>query len=210
MRKLKDPIHSWRVDASENRRPGIVGIGLVLRLNTRKGGRGAVLKELKEAYADVAPGAGEALAIYRALELSLQFGFDCVQVWCDYNALRRKLRGALRSNAISGLSPRNAMILARANEVGLVQFRYVPRRRNYEAHILAREAALSMDAVGLSSDLKLVFERITPPDRQVSEFVALTDEPEGQIEERQYHEDEEDWRLEDLDGELEMDDDIPF
>ena len=95
---------------------------------------------IAEAFAGVPSGHVEALAILRALEIAAARAFRVVQVRSDHNQLRRSLREHYRSEdgrERDGL-PRAILSLARGFDE--VSFRYVPRRKNRQAHELARRA----------------------------------------------------------------------
>lgn len=157
-----DPLFAWRTDASEHRRPGVVGIGLELRRCGKKAGRGPVFLRVGEAYRDVRPGSGEALAIYRALELSRELELPRVQIWCDFNTLRKRLRSAQTGDVDSEVRSSESAILTLAKSIGMVEFRYIPRRRNVRADSLARYAAITLEPEMLVGELA-VFVRIGPP-----------------------------------------------
>lgn len=162
MRRLKNPVYAWRTDASEHRRPGVIGLGMVLHLSTKPGARGPVVARIAEAYRDVMPGRGESLAIFRALQLSCELGLEHVQIWSDCNGLRKRFRGAIKTGNCSRFGPIDVAILDLAKSIGAVDFRYMPRRRNSTTDGLARHAALKLAPEVLEGELKTLFLRVGP------------------------------------------------
>lgn len=101
-------------------------------------GRGPIIEEVAEGYTDVARGAGELLAIYRALEVARERRFSRIKVRSDFNAMRRQIRDDFRSGQPNTGLRGCVLLLARSFE--WVDFGYVPRRKNHIAHSLARHA----------------------------------------------------------------------
>ena len=129
-------IQTLTVDASHNAVTEITGIGIIVQQRVGPKGRGPIIEEVAEGYSNVARGAGELLAIYRALEIARQRGFVRIKVRSDHNAMRNKLRDNFRSGR-SDTGLRGGILLL-ACTFEWVDFGYVPRRRNHIAHGLAR------------------------------------------------------------------------
>jgi hypothetical protein len=160
---LAEPIHAWRTDASEHRRPGVIGIGLVLYFSKRNGAPGRELKRFCEAYHDISPGKGEILAVYRAIELSVELGISRMQIWCDFRLLASRLRIGLQQVETCESGPIDHIVLDAARRLGQVEFRYLPRRRNVIANQLARHAASVLKPERPDVVAGGAFERTGPP-----------------------------------------------
>jgi ribonuclease HI len=82
----------------------------------------------------------EGLAILRALEVAAARAFRIVKVRSDHNQLRRSLREHHRSQDGQERDGLQRVILRLARSFDDVSFSYVPRRKNQQAHKLARRA----------------------------------------------------------------------
>ncbi len=131
-------IQTLTVDASYNATTGVTGVAIIIQHRVGLKGRGPIIEEVAEGYSNVALGAGELLAIFRALDIARQRGFIRIKVRSDYNAMRHKLRHDLRSGRTDIGLRGCVLLLARTFE--WVDFGYVPRRKNHLAHGLARRA----------------------------------------------------------------------
>ena len=130
-------IQTLTVDASYNAGTGVTGIGVVIQQRSGRTGRGPILEQITEGHANVAQGAGEICAVYRALEIARQRGFARIKLRSDYNALRRSLREQHRSGR-NDVAIRS-LVLQLAQTFEWIDFGYVPRRKNQAAHALARQ-----------------------------------------------------------------------
>ncbi len=122
----------------------MAGIGLIVHETGRpEGGRqGDVVAELAEAHLDVAPGEVQAFAILRALEVAHARGATLVWVRSDDNQLRHRLKDDHRAGeGLESDDPRGR-ILRLARTFDAVQSSDQPRRKNQDAHRLARAARL--------------------------------------------------------------------
>jgi ribonuclease HI len=133
--------HAFLVDASHSASSGITGIGIVHRMTSNPRAKyGDVVSRYAEAYVDVPRDRAEAFAVLRALEIATNLGAARVKVWSDYNQMRRYLKRAHDE----GLGPEDdglqSRILTLAASFGEVKFGFVPRRKNGDAHSLARLA----------------------------------------------------------------------
>jgi ribonuclease HI len=134
--------HTFRVDASYDRSRGVTGIGLVLHRSIRSKRDGAVIATFGEAYRDVPAGLIEKFAVFRALEIAKEWGFSEVRIRSDYNWMRTRLQHDHRAGSPSeGRDILHDLVLQAAREFDRVRFAWVPRRRNHQAHRLARRAA---------------------------------------------------------------------
>jgi ribonuclease HI len=132
-------IHTLTVDASYDFDTGTTGVGIVVQARGTGSGRGPILEQISEGHFGVPPGAGELFAVLRALEIAGARGFERLQVRCDYNWLRRRLKVRHRAGgAKQGPGGLEREVLHLAARFTWVDFRYVPRRRNQIAHALAR------------------------------------------------------------------------
>ncbi len=132
--------HTVMVDASCNHREGIVGVGLVVHQAHRPGRNGVVVDQLFESYRGVPPGLAEMFAVLRALEVSAERGFRIVKVRSDYNHMRRQLRDAHERGEGHDRDDLHGRILRLTSCFDQVKFAYQPRRKNQNAHKLARRA----------------------------------------------------------------------
>jgi ribonuclease HI len=134
--------HTFRVDASFDRRRRITGIGLILRATNKKRRDGQVLASFSEAYIGFPDGVGEQFAVLRALEIAAEAGYRLVRVRSDYSSMRRALKEAYRAGGGKDQHSVQAKILSLAREFGEVKFAWIARRKNHEAHCLARKGVL--------------------------------------------------------------------
>jgi ribonuclease HI len=139
---LRPVWHTFRVDASFDKQRGITGIGLILRA-TDKGGRdGTVVARFSEAYIGLPIQAGEQFAVLRALEIASERGYRLLRVRSDYNKMRIVLKDDYQAGVVQDEHNLRGMILRLAQKFDQVKFAWIPRRRNQEAHSLARKAVL--------------------------------------------------------------------
>ena len=131
--------HTLTVDASFDNTHGVTGIGIIIQERGPGRGRGPVLDRISESHFGVSPGAAEEFAVLRALEIAIERGFTRVKVRSDYNSMRRKLRGRLRQKRLKGDGLRGR-ILQLTSAFEWLDFGLVARRKNQEAHRLARQA----------------------------------------------------------------------
>lgn len=131
-------IQTLTVDASHNAHTDVTGIAVIVQQRVGWKGRGPIIEEVAEGFSNVARGAGELLAIYRALEVARRRGLVRIKVRSDYNAMRHTLRDDFRAGPSDTGLGGSAILLARTFE--WFDFGYVPRRKNHIAHSLARHA----------------------------------------------------------------------
>jgi ribonuclease HI len=142
---LRPVWHTFRVDASFNKQRGITGIGLVLQATNKAGRDGAVVARFSEAYMGVPIQAAEQFAVLRALEIATERGYRLLRVRSDYNQMRIVLKDDYRAGVVPVVQDEHnlrGMIFRLAQEFDQVKFAWIPRRRNQEAHSLARRAML--------------------------------------------------------------------
>ena len=95
---------------------------------------------IAEAFVGVPAGHVEALAVLRALEIAAERAFRILKIRSDHNRLRRTLREHHRSQDGQERDDLQGVILRLARRFDEVSFSYVPRRKNQQAHKLARRA----------------------------------------------------------------------
>lgn len=132
--------HTITVDGSYGFARAVAGVGLVIQQADRPRRRGPVVDAIAEAFVGVPAGHVEALAILRALAIAAERAFRIVKVRSDYNQLRRSLREHHRSQDGQEREDLHGVILRLAHGFEEVTFSYVPRRKNQQAHRLARSA----------------------------------------------------------------------
>jgi len=132
--------YCFSVDASYDRKMRIVGIGMVVQCTTKPRRRGPVVNQYSEGYIGVSPGCMEEFAVLRALEVGSELGCQYVTVRSDYNQMRKGLKEDLKRNAGHDQQDLHGFILRLAQRFKEVKFTYVPRRKNLDAHRLARKA----------------------------------------------------------------------
>jgi ribonuclease HI len=154
---LRPVWHTFRVDASFDQQRRITGIGLILRA-TDKGGRdGAFVARFSEAYIGLPTQAGEQFAVLRALEIAFERGYRLLRVRSDYNRMRIGLKEAYQAGVVQDGRSLRGMILCLAQQFDQVKFAWIPRRRNQEAHSLARKAVLQSTPV-VREDVQRLFD----------------------------------------------------
>lgn len=137
--------HIISVDASYDETRRITGIGIVIReVQNPKKRRGKVIDEISEAYLGIPGGSGEKFAILRALEIASERGYRIVKVRSDYNAMRKRLKKDYKGNTDRERDGLHATILRLAKTFAEVKFAYQARRKNQNAHRLARRAITEM------------------------------------------------------------------
>ena len=149
--------HTFRVDASFDKQRGITGIGLILRATNKPGRDGAVVARFSEAYTMLPPQAGEQFAVLRALEIACERGYRLLRVRSDYNQMRTALKDDYEAGIIPDEQSLRVMILRVARKFDQIKFTWTPRRRNQEAHFLARKAVLQRAPV-VREDVQRRFE----------------------------------------------------
>ena len=154
---LRPVWHTFRVDASFDKQRGITGIGLVLLATNKAGRDGAVVARFSEAYIGLPIQAAEQFAVLRALEIATERGYRLLRVRSDYNQMRIVLKDDYRAGVVQNEHNLRGMILRLAQEFDQVKFAWIPRRRNQEAHSLARRAMLQSVPV-MREDVQKVFE----------------------------------------------------
>jgi len=137
--------HIMIVDASYDRMQRVTGIGIIIReVQNPKKRRGKVIDEILESYFGMPRGSGEKFAILRALEIASERGYQIVKVRSDYNPMRKKLKKDHEKNLGHERDGVHATILRLAKTFAEVKFAYQPRRKNQNAHRLARRAVAEM------------------------------------------------------------------
>ncbi len=154
---LRPVWHTFRVDASFDKRRSITGIGLVLLATNKAGRDGAVVARFSEAYIGLPIQAAEQFAVLRALEIATERGYRLLRVRSDYNQMRIVLKDDYRAWVVQNEHNLRGMILRLAQEFDQVKFAWIPRRRNQEAHSLARRAMLQSVPV-MREDVQQFFE----------------------------------------------------
>ena len=143
------------VDGSYDHSRRVAGIGLVLHETRRRGRNGVVTDRIAEAYADVPSGLAEVFAVVRALEIARDRGFSIVRVRSDYNPMRRKLKREHRAQSGRDRADLHGLALRLAAAFAEVEFAYQPRRKNQNAHRLARLAAQQLEPSRAQLDARL-------------------------------------------------------
>jgi len=82
----------------------------------------------------------EKYAILRALQLAAERQYPGVIIRSDCNAMRKQLKHDLQSQDGYNKDVVHQHIIAYSQQFEKIQFPYHPRRKNYEAHTLARYA----------------------------------------------------------------------
>ena len=149
--------HTFRVDASFNQQRGITGIGLILRATNKAGREGEVVARFSEAYIGLPVQAGEQFAVLRALEIASDRSCRLLRVRSDYNQMRIVLKDDYQAGIVQDEHSLRAIILGLALKFDQVKFAWIPRRKNQEAHFLARKAVLQSAPV-VREDLRRFFE----------------------------------------------------
>ena len=154
---LRPVWHTFRVDASFDKQRGITGIGLILRATNKAGRDGAVVARFSEAYIGLPIQAAEQFAVLRALEIAAERGYRLLRLRSDYNQMRIVLKDDYRAGVVQDENNFRGMILRLAQEFDQVKFAWIPRRRNQEAHSLARKGVLQSAPV-VREDVQRFFE----------------------------------------------------
>ena len=154
---LRPVWHTFRVDASSDREQGITGIGLILRATNKAGRDGAVVARFSESYIGLPIRAGEQFAVLRALEIAFERGYRLLRVRSDYNKMRIVLKDDYQAGAVQEEHNLRGVILRLARKFDQIKFAWIPRRRNQEAHFLARKAVVQSTPV-VGEDVERFFE----------------------------------------------------
>jgi ribonuclease HI len=136
-------IHTLTVDASYDVATCVVGVGIVIQSRAGGSGRGPIIDRIAEAHIGLSHGQGEMFAVLRALETARDRGFTRIKLRSDYNSMRRNLRERFRSGA-AGKNDLQQKILDLARQFEWIDFGYVPRRKNQNAHLLARRGRFTV------------------------------------------------------------------
>lgn len=127
---------------SESFDRGVVGIGIVMRVRESPSSRpGPVVAQFAEAYRRLPTRSAEKLAVLRALEIAAESSAVRVRVRSDYNHMSRRLKEDHAAGVEASSTSLHGAILGLARSFEEVKFSDVPRRKNQEAHGLARRAA---------------------------------------------------------------------
>ena len=157
---LRPVWRTFRVDASFDKQQGITGIGLILQATNKAGRDGAVVARFSESYIGLPIQAGEQFAVLRALEIAFERGYRLLRVRSDYNQMRIVLKDDYRAGVVRGVLEEHnlrGMILRLAGKFDQAKFAWIPRRRNQEAHFLARKALVQSTPV-VREDVEGCFE----------------------------------------------------
>ena len=154
---LRPVWHTFRVDASFDKRRSITGIGLVLLATNKAGRDGAVVARFSEAYIGLPIQAAEQFAVLRALEIATERGYRLLRVRSDYNQMRIVLKDDYQAGVVQEEHNLRGMILRLGRKFDQIKFAWIPRRRNQEAHSLARRAMLQSVPV-MREDVQQFFE----------------------------------------------------
>ena len=149
--------HTFRVDASFHQQRGITGIGLVLQATNKPGRDGTVLAKFSEAYTGLPVQIGEQFAVLRAMEIASERGYRLLRVRSDYNQMRKALKHDYEAGTFPDKQSLRVTILRLAQEFDQIKFAWIPRRKNHEAHCLARSAVLH-GAMLVREDMERFFE----------------------------------------------------
>jgi len=122
----------------------VTGIGIVLQSTNRARRAGPILDEISEAYEGVPPGVRELFAVFRALEIACERGYQRVKVRSDYNYMRTRLKHAHAAGDLVDPHTLEGRTLALAQIFEVVAFAWQPRRKNAIAHQLARKATTDL------------------------------------------------------------------
>jgi ribonuclease HI len=154
---LRPVWHTFRVDASFHEQRGVTGIGLVLQATNKPGRDGTVLAKFSEAYTGLPVQIGEQFAVLRAMEIASERGYRLLRVRSDYNQMRRALKRDYEAGTFPDRQTLRVMILRLAQKFDQIKFAWIPRRKNQEAHFLARRAVLD-GAMLVREDMQRFFE----------------------------------------------------
>jgi ribonuclease HI len=134
------------VDASHRVESGVTGIGIVLHATDQPGRAGPVIARIAETHTDIPASSIELFAVFRALEIAHDRGFQRVRVRSDYNVMRRRLKTDYRAGHPANDGSLHGRTLMLARMFDDVVFAYQPRRKNGAAHSLARSASARREA----------------------------------------------------------------
>lgn len=114
---------------------------MVLHGTALPGGVGFSCLRFAEAWDSVHASVVEEYAIFRALEVAKGLDLGDVRVRSDHNDTRRRLKRLHASPPEDVCSALTAAMLRLAAGIPNLRFSYQARRKNHEAHLLARYAA---------------------------------------------------------------------
>jgi len=119
-----------------------------------------VVARFSEAYTGLPVQAGEQFAVLRALEIASERGYRLLRVRSDYNQMRIGLKDDYEVGVAPDEHNLRVMILRVAQKFDQIKFGWIPRRRNQEAHSLARKAVLQR-ALVVREDVQGFFESVS-------------------------------------------------
>lgn len=162
-------IWTLTVGTSETLKPNAVGIGIVLQKSQsdKRKKPGPIFEVIAERHGPSTSMSPDARAIIRALELAASRGYERIRIRSVNNGLRKALRDLYQKPADPGpQDPVLRQILGLARTFQLVDFAWIPGRKNAFARTLAREGRLLVDSSTASrtSEPWLVRPRREPPD----------------------------------------------
>ena len=142
--------HTLILGTSFDYSTNVTGIGIVVHEaeNPSKVKNGVVVEKISEAYCGIGSGAGELVAIYRALQASVERSFTDVKLRSSFNQLRTSLKESYRSGEDFAREDPYGAVLRLSLEMDTVHFGYVPRRKNQMARRLAQKAAKERPPIG--------------------------------------------------------------
>ena len=139
---LPNLIHTFTVDASYNAKKDYVGIGLVLQATEKPARRGRILDMIEETYQIKGLSKEmEKFAVFRALKIATERGYQRIKIRSDYNSMRRNLKKKHQLGFGLEQDDLTGQVLRLAGEFIEVKFVYCPRRKNQMAHLLSRKAS---------------------------------------------------------------------
>ncbi len=139
--------HTLITDASFNHTTGVTGIGIAIHETDRPRRNGVLIDQIAEAYSGILDGHGKTLAVYRALELSLQRGFSVLRIRTDAKCVRKPLKRDLKERTGFDRLDFHGEILRMTRQFESVTFSVKQRRKNQMAHGLARTGAKELEPV---------------------------------------------------------------
>jgi ribonuclease HI len=138
--------HTLTIDASVDARRRVVGVGIVIQESIGGRGRGPIIDRLAEFHPWFDLGNAEEFAIFRALTVARDRGYTRIKIRCDDNATRTAIRKAHRGSHVQAPAGLRSKLLTLASTFDYVDFGWVPRRKNQQAHALSRSARYPTDA----------------------------------------------------------------
>ena len=143
------------VNSSYNHETKVSGIGIIIHETDYPGGskNGIVIDQLSEAYTGIPAGIGEMLALYRALQISVQRQYKVIKLRSDFNQMRKALKKSYEANSGFERGGLYGAIMTLTKEFESVKFGYNPRRKNQMARRLSRTGSKDMVAI---EDLMLI------------------------------------------------------